>query len=956
MSKELFIKRLKELSSKAPKRPKRTVRLTPSAFIKHDKKRIETAENLAKKIYDLSNTKRIIDIEAYISAINKSVLSKNSEDNQYILKYSQEYFQTSYSKILKKQGESTSMLDQIIKRTGKDSHDRISATLKGFNASVIAEKLWTASIEDLENLILECSELTDKQLSELITEFDSIPSKKISYSIKQCLNTSRPDLKSIEILLQNKTKEEIQKIISIYEEFYILKDGEDNSSFKDSIENLKEEDKQALNNILEGIDLNLICENIDFTLNNITSLYNVLAEEKSKEYGLILNSFEIKNSSDSLNKELYAKPFIESMIYFLELEQFEELNSILFEKFGYKLTSQLYSLNYIKTPISLCLELDKSINSIIMDQDLSKVVSRSIYKQCIYKLKGDNDFIDYNDTYLKVLAILFPLFSVKNSVQRSFNSNMKAIAGLDAIDLCHKLLKSIGLDKDSDIKNLTQILSNNLQHTYVKQDLANYVENFFAKQKDNDTDGAVKEIQKCIKERNNIKEKSLKLLNLFSSFNPTIIEGILDGYLKETEERLLVTISKTTTPATLIRIKNILKGFNTSNILDKINNSEYEVLFSLSPLEIALTDNEFKKEKGISLIDYFKREESKHIYLIPAYSPLTAKYKSIIVDQNSFKEEQANEFISYFKENKLLLKYFELSYDNLFSSFKNSSERTFGTFRSTITIRSLDNSIPQTSCVKLLSLLDNLPVDLTFNISDIIENENKDFEAAKKLHEIFKSHKNKMFSIKALYLLYNTEKSLREKLYEFNLIPTDSSLTLLLLDGYDPEKIIYEIEEYINTLSGNDLGERITGLLDEANKTIPDDPNWRGEMYHQIRIRYKLITGKELVETLKSKKIPLKGSGLNAICYKLYGEMAKKCVDLRVALFKSSDPYNDVNKIFKNLKAAELERAIDMYENYYTSLIEDDIKKQIVDDKQSEPLIKKALEAKQWENDYFKKD
>lgn len=931
-----IIDKISLAQQKSTIRKKPVVRLSVKLYKEHQNRRIEKAKKIADKIYLLSNIDRVIDPIAYIQTIESETLNEISEDNQFILDFAKNYFKKTYELDLKKKGESPELIDQILKRTGKSTKEKFEKVLSGFNVHSLCERIWSGELtNDNSALYNELDSLTNFQMNELLSEFKILPSRKLARFFYKCINSNPVDINSIKLIFQNKSHSEILEVIEVFEEEFLFKEGQEQVLFKGWLKSkLSTSDFEEIYEILSGINLDKIAIEISKIFDNPNFYLNNLANILSSKFGDIYNTDCFFENQNEL--ELSIKPFINSLIYFLSKQDFLDLQKILIDKYNIQLTEKIYSFFWNRSLIDVVFNFEKSIANYDIH---NKNVTLFDYESSITHKIIDN-------SYKTLLTHLFPLLSISPYNKFYFNKLYSGLIGKEFLETVNNFYTTINIGKKSNLDNLIEIIINGYVNINFNNNLQDFAESNILTDKAKSTH--FEEFNKLLNTTKSIEESTKNILTFLSKLTKNDLLDLIMFYPIDNQSFLDV-LTKKTSPSLIVKLKILLNGFIANEIVEKIDSSSN--LFQYSPIEIALLNKEYQKTKNLDLISLFDNFISK----IPLYFNKSIELKNSIVNEKCLNSNEINDFINYYKDDFYQARFIELAYNYLFSSREFCNETTCGELKLAVQIQKNNNFLTKEDCIKILSILNLLPVNLIFEIYELANKKDKNFETAKILHSIFRKHQEQLNNIKTLYYILDQEKTLRQRIYDFKLIPTDSSLTLLLLDGFDPEKIIYQIQDFVEKYSGEELGEKICSLLDEENlKIIPTDKNWKGEFYHQIRIRHKLITGNELIELLKSKKVPSKGNGLNLLCYLFYGEMSKQAIDIRKIIKKSENPENDLYVIFKNLKLAELERAIDMYENYYTANIEDNILSIQNDKKLNSELLKLAKAAKQWEDDYFK--
>jgi hypothetical protein len=150
----------------------------------------------------------------------------------------------------------------------------------------------------------------------------------------------------------------------------------------------------------------------------------------------------------------------------------------------------------------------------------------------------------------------------------------------------------------------------------------------------------------------------------------------------------------------------------------------------------------------------------------------------------------------------------------------------------------------------------------------------------------------------------------------------DINKTILIVDGFDPDTLAESVRTLVENFSGEELGSRICKLLTpQSSKYVPRDPNWTSEMHHQVRCSYEQAYGNSLILDLIKRKVPLKGAGINAIAYLLYGTVSKSAIDIFKELHSEQGIVFERLKGYLTRQSPRLRaRVIAMYDAYFVSL------------------------------------
>jgi hypothetical protein len=235
--------------------------------------------------------------------------------------------------------------------------------------------------------------------------------------------------------------------------------------------------------------------------------------------------------------------------------------------------------------------------------------------------------------------------------------------------------------------------------------------------------------------------------------------------------------------------------------------------------------------------------------------------------------------------------------------------------------------IPRPYFAKSVLLIEGLEENTAEQLYMLLDPASISEQEIRDVHSILRRDLEKMVTVKKTFNSLDKDNTLRDTIHNLAIPLQHKNKTLLLLDGYDPDLIAQECYELIKTKSEEDLGIELCFILNEKSnsRNIPVHSNWTQEMRHQIRVAYEEISGNKLITDLFKRNVPLKGQGIHAVAYMLYGDAAKVAVDLaaliKLLLENQNSPDLSALKICKKLEdlvPAMRERTIDMYEAYFS--------------------------------------
>jgi hypothetical protein len=148
----------------------------------------------------------------------------------------------------------------------------------------------------------------------------------------------------------------------------------------------------------------------------------------------------------------------------------------------------------------------------------------------------------------------------------------------------------------------------------------------------------------------------------------------------------------------------------------------------------------------------------------------------------------------------------------------------------------------------------------------------------------------------------------------------------LILRGFDPDAVSTEIRSRIHGDEGDSVGVVLLSVLrDGKHVKLPKDKNWVVEMYDQVRRSYRERFGPHMITELRLRSVPIET--IHEICYILYGkEAAYSAVKLNKVLqadMSEEDLLDQVSSIFASVSKRQVERIVDMYDDFFSTSTEE---------------------------------
>lgn len=926
--------------------PHSTLRLSAGEYAEYNSVRNATAKELADRINKLSNIDRVIEKSAYHNAINAAISECNSEDTQYILKFAKSYFREKYGEEIKRRGESPELIDQIIKRLEKEGREEFEKALSGFNVEELIEKIYTAtpllSVPEHLELTQTLEQLPDHQLQELIYRFRKEHSYRCAKVLKSCLSPQGTDLTSIKLLFNNKTGARIAEIISCYEDLFILSPEKNPLSFEQYLaESGASQALQSIKPFLEGYQNNTLAQKISWILNNLDKLCLQLERISQKSQFIYSVLHDYSQISKPEFKELYARPFINSLIYDFTTEQFHHLNTELKDSHGIELLPELYLCNAPQNIFKSSQHLNKSLTNTGAAIGGNEVFPLGLYRTAIDSLINPEQTVFLEDA-LKIAALTYPLMQLSSDNLYLLNETAILFNGKNLEELLdplneinplvfknHLALAMTG--NSAGFKELSQKLFYlEEQITIVQQVIATPLPTaqtaarFFALLK-----GALDGLPQAAQ------------IAFFKNFAALEKLNNLDPFLQNQLGA-----------AQYLHLKLLLKGFKTKDVLTPGTlGPNFLKLLHYTPIEAALALKECNEQEEFKISADLQKSRIANI-LLPAIFKFTevSSIKSAL-DLNKFSDADAQKFIDYYQASPAELEIFETAYNLLYGAWEFCLEPCQGDYRNALFFELGQKNISRSSFSAMILVFEKLPLDLLQTLQTLTRTASKDLPTLLQLQKIFREHRTKLTIIQKLFLVIDGEKSLRQRIYDFKVMPRDENLTVLLLDGFDPVKLAERIDQTVSMQNGQQLAAAVANLLASDSVQIPKDRNWQEEMYHQVCIRYEQITGTKLIGDLLVKRVDPHSEELHNIANCLYGNMFQTALKISQIFSnpEQGESIHSVLDILKILKPADIERLQDAYLTYFGEDLESLLISQLSEEKHQNNVRKLFEDSRNWE-------
>jgi hypothetical protein len=817
--------------------------------------------------------------------------------------------------------------------------------------------------------------LTNEQLREFRFEYNRIPSILVARALHNALyrvdveGRSYPDLETVRYTLVGRTSNQIKQIEYHYKcEFHYETSGKNFPPLREGISSLFVGDVlEDLLHLMDGfraIDsarqiraMLANCVEEEEDLNPITQLHPDFSGRFRRDYA----------TYPLWERELRCRNAIDRETFSLSLSQFHEVCSILKERYNISLTPLLYRANFAYNPRQIALNLYKAFFNVdarvdrkkddeyLSDEQLYKVRDEfrlSSSKELSSIIRTHAQEIKAQDSYSRVSLALSPLNHLNSSQIISVRQQFFAIVGMPLDEFVESSVREICR---GEIPHYVDTLVQQRLSGILRHDLSADIFDFFYTQ--NQRLAANKESARLIRAQRRAKDYCQQLEQAIRESNRSgEYESLLD-FLREKSHQELLEMEKfylgnETKSVPLIRqleqsvpsdifvdVECLFAGFNTMHLAHKIKEDlKYlSALVNASSDVVLCTLGHYTELHGEDLVENVHMSYSEKRFapiralaLSLLYTPDACSLKSILSETSPLTQEHLDEFIQHLAKSRLGLLSLETSYNRHFARFETCLEKHFGTLLHRLRLLGTKKILPRTYFSEAVLLLEGLQPSITAELNECLKDANPSQSSLSRIQSILEANKLDLKTIQQSYNALDPNHTLRESIQSLAIPLNIKNKTLLFLDGYNPDTVAEELFELVGKERGEILGEKVLQLLaspseDPNNDRIPSNTNWITEMYHHIRVSYEEHYGKKLLTELLKANVPKKGKGINAIAFKLYGEIAMKVIDLQRSLDlhlqsdseKQQELELEVTVILKKLPPALRERLLDMHQAYF---------------------------------------
>ena len=943
-----------------------------------DESRTQRGEELARTIFELANQQRAREVSVYVETIEAAVRDCVSEENQAILETACAFFRTAYGAWCRERGKSIEMLDNIVHRTGRDSEALLAKLIRGFDVKELSRQLWDLQLAkrtaELQHERTRLYELTNAQVRELRHEYNTIPAQDLAQELHAALHETNltgepmPDVRAIRYVLLGRSALEIKQIeFQFNERWHFTRNGAGEAPLSEQIAaRLAKEDAKEIGELLKGFNSKHLADAVHRLLVHCAEASEVVEAGLELHPDFAGNFRRDYSGQPCWERELRAREQIDLLLRYLSPGQFKNVARALQKHYGEQLTPALYLCNRNFDARRKALDLFRAFHNVAprricrRDQDyLShsqmleikarfRTSTHGEITQIIKKWSEEQKALESTqimERCLLPLEYLSPeqLFHVKEHFLISTGIELDAFVQTKMHELCRqevpKYVARLVKNRLSGISRLP--LKADLFELFATsaQRRQNYFELAPKAQQLEEAARDAEEVQRILDDRQESR-KAKALIEFMRKRTNAQLDALEKAYLeRNTPPVPLIEAVRQKVAAKRARlgVMLLLSKFDPWAHAEKLHQRpEYLLnLLTESPHAVAYMLKEYralhKEDLRAAVKACFKKDAAKRTLCqsVLLTEQLLHLHK-ILKSNEAIDAEGLTYLVRQLTRARLEVLAVEAGYNRYFGQFNFCYDKSYGTLLQRLRVLATTQCLPRRHFASAILLLENVEPEIPVTMQNHLSVEEIGGETILKFHGLLREFKDHLKILQKAYNALNEHATLRETIYELRIPLEVKNKTLLLLDGYDPDEAARRIRELVaSTHHGEDLGARIVALLapvhrGKRNRLIPRQHNWIGEMYHQIRVSYEANSGSKLLRDLHTKEVPLKGSGINAIAYKLYGEAAKTVIDVRRLLTRravESDPLGVLDRKIVQALADLLpplrERALDMYDAYY---------------------------------------
>lgn len=969
--------RLLKLTKEALSAPIEKTRVLLEELKRIDQSRRERGQELARTIFEISNKQRSLDLDLYVRTIREAVRDKVSEENQMILRTACEHFRVTYGQWCRDRGKSIEMLDNIVHRTGRETEQLMAKVILGFDVKRISRELWQLNLDkrlaDIYERRTELDELTDAQLHELREEYNSIPAQDLAAELHDALHQSNltdepaPDVEAMRYLLRGRSAYEVKQIEFQFDErYHFVRDGEGEAPLREQIkQRLAPEDAAAINDLMRGFNSAEVARAVHRLLVHCSEASEVVEKDLELHPDFAGNFRRDYSGHPAWERELRAHEQVDALLGYVTAAQFKNVNRALEKYYGERLTPALYLCNRPFDPRRTAINLFKAFLSAaprrlcrrdqdyLSHQQLLEIKARfrtSTHSEITKIVKKWADEQKARESREILAKALLPLENLSPEQVFEVCKHFRISTGMELTDFVQDKVRE--LCRDEVPKYVTRLVANRLQgvsRLALRADVCEAVaaaiachehetlESSAARRAEAEQDAA--EVRRILEDRQESR-KAKSLLAFLRRRSSAQLDALECAFLEQGAPPVpLIEAVRQKIKTKHARVGSLLllSKFDAWTHAERLHKRpEYLLtLLTESPQAVAYMLREYrsmyKEDLQATAKSLFKAEDAaRTLCQSVLLTQNVIELNKILKTKEPISDESLNFLVKQLTRPRLDVLAVEAAYNRYFARFEYCYDKVHGTLLQRLRVLATSGCLPRRHFASAILLLENVDPEIPMTMQNHLTVEEIGGETVLKFHALLRQFKDHLKILQKAYNALSEHATLRETIYELRIPLEVKNKTLLLLDGYDPDLVAREIRELVcSKLKGAELGEKILALLASGKKgapnpRIPKQANWIEEMYHQIRVSYEAAAGAKLIVDLYAKEVPVKGNGINAIAYKLYGDASKAVIDLRRLLETRRSRKDELGVLDRRIvqTLADMlpplrERALNMYDAYY---------------------------------------
>jgi hypothetical protein len=889
--------------------------------------RHERAENLARTLYSLSNERWESNVNVYLRTIDQLLSGATVSDSYSCLTLAKEKFESLFGESIRERGESVDIVDQIVKRTGEETRNRMQRVLDGVDPDAEALRLLDSSLNResrggiyselkdytknqvvaiRESCVRLCVQRVHNALQDRSDESDTSNRKAGNQKLRSLRDylskvharrsANRPELDAFEFEYAFAGRQDKDILLLGH---WLFPDAEDDSAIRSQL-------------------ISYITQNFPSLIPSRLGQRLEYGEEKVllNELGLF---FQERRFAAAHKEYSVVEKFVLAAIGRTEKAEDKLLQRRRF-------LAKQWSSDYTQ------LEYVASLRTLF--SGFSKEVVQATWKEIAAKFGLQfslQHFLPVQYSTHERALLIAEILDNQSVTYDAITEILELLTYLnpwDAADLNALFLAETG---ETLISQLTERISPDLVPRRV---LSRIVEGSLRLPFDFDLVAEARGWQREAEEESSHRTLAVPL---FSSLR-TVLMDEQTGVERKISS-VLATLSK--------RTSGVLREFTLRYLEDSPQRRPFavEVRQALGARGVSLLRVVRIWQNPIAFLDSF-RENPLTLSALDRVSPIVLKNLAQFAKQRgiqSFSRGQASvnsgfiesaqlvlyESFRFLLEacdlhdgiqpesidgGKTILRLLDLDPDDLLHT-ERLYNFLFGSLRSDVKSAFQANVISESECAQFILRLEGVNPDILSLIEETFESQNLTLLSTL-LNENLQAHA----IITELYRFLKGQE-LRTSIEEHWTGDERVSRASLLCLGYAPDLLAQKLREAILENRGAELGKVLLALLMEEGSAgqiavVPDDENWRPQMMEQTRLSYHERFGPGLVDDLRTRGVPDKE--LHKICYRLFGtDCAEMAVRLYTLLVEGDDAIERFAELLRSADSLLIRRVTQFFAEFF---------------------------------------